>query len=267
MRKTNSDHGRGNGRTGRRGHRICRLIRRAASAPRPRLLDRQGSPRRTAASAPAATARRSRSRSGQLHRRRRLRHARRSRELDGPLTFHVKTTVDSTTRRPRLRRGLVQGRRTIDTEAPWPLRGHAQRDGQFAGFLDGVRPQGQQGRRPRHPERDVRGRHGLRESGLSARTSSDVGAGRHRRPGLQEGAEARSRTRRPRTTSGSTSTARSRRSAGPPAAWSRSSARARRRRRARVDGSSPSTTGFAVNDKVKMKCEHDPAHDLVRSAS
>ena len=131
--------------------------------------------------------------------------------LDGPATFHVKTTVDDASHL-----GYVEGSfkvKDADTDCTAASPARSTRTGKFAGFLTAT-PTRQQGEDPRHAERHVRGRHGLCDSGRRARNragrrlrsrSSPARSARRRRSRSR-----RSRTRRPRTTSGSTSTARSR---------------------------------------------------------
>ena len=145
---------------------------------------------------------------------------------------------------PRLRRGLVQGQGRRHRFAR-PLLGHARRAGKFAGFLtaDAAR---HNAKVLGTPERHVRrpapaSRAGRARLGSSASAALAVIAG----PVCKKAPKREAERRRAPHNTGSTSTARSRRSAARPSS-SPSLGKGPTTAMCAVDGSSPSTAGFAL---------------------
>ena len=107
--------------------------------------------------------------------------------LDGPASFRVKTTVDDTSKL-----GYVEGSVKVkddDTDFHGRFVGTLDATGKFAGFLTGDAHKGSKANVLGTLSGTFAGSHGLREPGCVSRRSVDR-TRRHRRPGLQEGAEA-----------------------------------------------------------------------------
>ena len=171
-------------------------------------------------------------------------------------TFHVKTTVDDASHL-----GYVEGSfkvKDADTDFHGRFVGTLDAAGQVRRLPHGRRPSRQQGEGPRHAERHVRGRPRASRPGRSARNRSAsaalaVIAG----PVCKKAKEPKPPKPNPPAPHNKRFDIHGTISAigGSPVSASPYVGKGPTTAMCTVDGSSPSTTGFAVNDKVKMKCE------------